>query len=266
MRTLPFAIGFLIWFSSGLLAQDPDTAREIQEIAKRVDEQMQAIDRLLLESSKPGSAEGQKQPKASLKSTLEQSAGVEQSLEELILKLTQMKNQSQSSSQDQQDDQQKQPQQQKDQGQKQEGQSKGQGQKPRDNQNPDFMQQRKPGEEPGQQQDPQQDPQGKNQPQKQGKEPGEKDSQGQPMPPGSKPDGTEKNSDSGQNRNGKSPADPDTAANQRGDGDGQWGQLQPYVNFLKNRGSPPKVPEKFRHYWEAYLKSQQNGAKGDGGK
>ena len=49
---------------------------------------------------------------------------------------------------------------------------------------------------------------------------------------------------------------------QRGQGDETWGELQPYVNFLKNRGSSPKVPEKYRKYWEAYLKGKQ----GSGGR
>jgi hypothetical protein len=31
------------------------------------------------------------------------------------------------------------------------------------------------------------------------------------------------------------------------------------MNFLKNRGSAPKVPEKYRKYWDAYLKQKPAG-------
>lgn len=71
------------------------------------------------------------------------------------------------------------------------------------------------------------------------------------------PDGPQPNADGGQNRKGNPPQDGSAGQANPGEGDAQWGQLQPYVNFLKNRGSPPKVPEKFRHYFEAYLKNQQ---------
>jgi hypothetical protein len=57
------------------------------------------------------------------------------------------------------------------------------------------------------------------------------------------------------------PPDSGTAPGRPGSGTDEWGQLQSYVNHLKNRGSPPKVQDKYRKFWEAYLKSR-----GDGGK
>jgi hypothetical protein len=63
-------------------------------------------------------------------------------------------------------------------------------------------------------------------------------------------------------RQGQAPNDGGTAPGQPGTGEEEWGKLQSYTNFLKNRGSPPKMQEKYRKFWEAYLKARnQDGNK-----
>jgi Skp family chaperone for outer membrane proteins len=218
---------------AALPAQGQDPTQEIQEIARRVDEQLREIDRLLLESSKPAGAEAR--PKELLRKTQEHSQGVEQGIDELIRKLNEMKNQSRSS-QDQQQDQQQRSQDQQRNGQQRPQQ--GRPQNRQDGTNPEFAPQ---GQRPdGQQQQQQQQQQGEPQ-----------------QPQGGQPLGPEANPDGGQNRPPSRPIESETGPGQPGQGEGEWGALQPYVNYLKNRGSMPKVPPKFQKYWDAYLKSKQ---------
>jgi hypothetical protein len=229
-----------------LPAQGIDPTQEIQEIARRVEEQLTEIDRLLLESGKKDQARSR--PKELLQQAKDLGKETEATIDDLIKKLTDMKNQggggSSSSQQDQQDPQQQQDQQQQQPQQQQ--QQRGQ-QNRRENQTPDFVRQPQQGQEQqqGQQQQPQ--PQGQQ--------------QQQPEPQGQRPQAGHETPDGGQNKTGNNQPEPELGPGNRGAGDESWGELQPYVNFLKNRGSPPKVPEKFRKYWEAYLK-QKPGAGG----
>ena len=110
-------------FASPLHAQDPDAARAIQELARKIDEQMKEIDRLLLETSKQKGGEAKAPPKESLSRTREQSQIVEKSIDELIQKLNQMKQQSSSSSSSDSQDQQKSQQQQQQEQQQQQQQN-----------------------------------------------------------------------------------------------------------------------------------------------
>jgi hypothetical protein len=221
---------------AGLLpAQGMDPAKEIQEIARAVEEQLQEIDRLLLESSKknqPRSA-----PRDRLDEAKEKSQAAADGIEKLIEKLNDMKNQGgggsgSSSGQPQQgqDGQQPRPQQ-------------GQSGARRENNTPDFVPQGepRPGEQPG------------------GQQPGE--GEAQPQPAKGNPSGGEQSPDGGENSVGRAPTESPTGPGNPGQGDGSWGELQPYLNFLRNRGTTPKVPEKFRKYWEAYLKQQRDGGK-----
>ncbi|MGE3172767.1 MAG: hypothetical protein AB7O97_09075 [Planctomycetota bacterium] len=233
MKHSPFRIVFALLGAvavggPGLMAQQ-DPSREIQELARRIDEQMQEIDRLLLESSKPQG--GDTAPKELLKRSREESQTVEQTIDELIVKLQEMQQSggggqgdSDQPSQGQQGGEQQQPQQ----GQ---NQSNGQPQNRRDSGNPEFMQQ----------------PDG--QPQHEGQ-------QGQDPQQGSQPQGGQENPSDGETMPGMQPPDDGTAPGQPGTDGGEWGNLQPYENFLRNRGSPPKVPEKYRKFWEAYLKAR----------
>jgi hypothetical protein len=267
-RTGPFAAVLLFVAFAGAAparAQNPDLVREIQEIATRIDQQLQEIDRLLLDSGKK--AQPREKPKDMLKTSHERSADVEAGIDALIQKLTEMKNQG-SSSQSQSGDQQQQDQQQQDQDQQgKQQQNKGQrGQQPRrENQTPNFVQQ-PPRDQQGQQQGQQQ-----NQPQGQQQQPGEQpqgEQPGQQPPPGQgNPLGGQDHQGPGENRTGNRQPEPDLGPGQAGQGEGSWGDLPPYVNFLKNRGSAPTtVPAKYRKYWEAYLKSKPGGAAGNGGK
>ena len=77
------------------------------------------------------------------------------------------------------------------------------------------------------------------------------------MGPDGKPLGGQESPSQGQNRPGQQKPDDPTGAANPGQGEGSWGELQSYTNFLKNRGASPKVPEKYRKYWEAYLKQKQ---------
>jgi hypothetical protein len=234
VKALLCLLGALI--AAALPAQDP---AELKRIVEKVDEELQAIDKLLQQSAKKV---GEEKPKDLLQQTNDRSKAVESGIDELIKKLEAMRKQGQGQSQS--DDQPKPQQDDKP------GQQPKPGKNRRDNQNPDFVQQ------------PQQSPQpGGEQPKPQGQQP-----QGQ-QPQGTNPqDGPEKSPDAGQNKPGNRQPEPNLGPGQRGAGDDSWGELQPYVNFLKNRGSPPKVPDKFRKYWEAYLKQKPDGSPGSGGK
>jgi hypothetical protein len=221
-------------------AQGGDPQQEIQELARRIDEQLKEIDRLLLESGKKN--QPRQKPKEMLQQSVERSRQVETGIDELIDKLNEMKNQGGGGeSQDQQQQQQQDQQQQQKPGGQQGGSQR------RDSQSPDFVKQpqqgeQKPGEQPGGQPEPGQ-PQG--QPPGQQQKPGE-----------GKPEGGQEDKGPGENRNGQAPPDQATGPGQPGQGSETWGELQGYTNALKNRGSMPKVPEKYRKYWEAYLKQK----------
>lgn len=263
IRFVAFLVAVVAPLAS-LRAQDPEAMREIQEIARRVDEQLQEIDRLLLESGKKGQARSK--PKDLLQQARQRSESVEGGIDELIDKLNQMKNQSgggsgqpdeDQQSQGQQGQQQQRQQQQQQQGQQSQGQQ-GQ-QNRRENQTPDLVDRRnREGQQQGEQQQGQQQPG-----QQQGQQP-QGQQQGQPQD--GKPEGGQESKDGGQNRPGSAPDDGGVGPANPATGDGTWGELQPYMNFMKNRGSrPPQVPEKFRKYWEAYLKQKQAGGAGSGG-
>jgi hypothetical protein len=256
-----FAATLLAAATTGRAQLDP--AREIQEIARAVEQQLQQIDELLLASGRKNQARSQ--PREMLQQARERAEAVEGGLDKLIEKLNQMKNQGggggspedqQNQRNQQQQDQQDQQQRQQD-GQQQDGRQRNR----RENQTPDFVQQPQAGEQQGQQQ-----PQQQGQPQ-----PGEQQPS-QPQPQPGDPRGGQENPDGGANQRGNQQPEPETGPGNPGTGDGGWGELQPYMNFLKNRGSrPPAVPEKYRKYWEAYLKQKQGagnsgGTRGSGGR
>ena len=222
-------------------AQGGDPTREIQEIARRVDEQLQEIDRLLLESGKKG--QERSKPKELLQQARERSEAAEEGIDKLIEKLQQMK--SQSSSQSGQEGEQSSGQQQQQQQSQSGQQPQGQGNR-RENQTPDFVQQPKEG---GQDQ----------QPKPGGEQPGGQQQQQQQQRPDGQPQGGQEQPTGGENTRGNRPEQTPDGPGNPGQGEGTWGELQPYTNFLKNRGSAPKVPEKYRKYYEAYLKQKQAG-------
>jgi hypothetical protein len=230
-------------------AQQQDPMHEIQEIARRIDEQMQEIDRLLLESGKKNQSRAR--PKELLDQAHTSSKSAEDGIDTLIDLLNKMKGQSSSSSSQsqQQQDQQQDEQDQQSQGQKQHQQGQ---RNRRENKTPEFTERQRPqqGEQKQGQQPQGQQPQG--------------EQQSKPNPQGD-PKGGQETPDGGQNARGNHQPEPQTGPGSPGTGEGSWGELQPYMNFLKNRGSqPPDVPEKFRKYWEAYLKQQQAAGKGGG--
>jgi hypothetical protein len=256
----PFAcVAAWLGLAPALPAQG-DPIREIQEIARAVDEQLQEIDRLLLESGKK--SQPRQKPKELLQQAGERSQAVEDGIDTLIEKLQQMKNQGGggSSSSDQQPDPNQQNQDQGQQGQQPKPQ--GQGQRNRnENKTPDIAP--RPGEKPGGEQPGGEQPGGEK-PQGQGQQP--QPGEGTCPKPGGdgQPQGGEETKDGGKNTTGNRQIEPETGPGTAGSGEGSWGELQPYMNFLKNRGSPPpQVPEKFRKYYEAWLK-QNPGAGGQG--
>lgn len=218
---------------------------EIKEIAEAVDKQLKEIDRLLLESGKKGQARSA--PKEMLEQAAESSKAAEDGIDKLIEKLSEMSQQSSSSSSSSSQQQQQQDQQQQQQSQQQQGQP----QNRRENQNPEFVQQPQQGQEQ-QQGQPQEQQQGQDQQGQQEQE--QEGADGQPR------GGTEQR-DGGENRVGNQPPQGATDAGKPGTGAGEWGGLQPYLNFLKNRGASPKVPAKYRRYYEAYLKNKAKGGK-----
>jgi Skp family chaperone for outer membrane proteins len=225
---LPLAI------ATTLPAQGQDPREEIKEIARSIDQQLQEIDKLLLESSKKNQARAT--PKDLLQKAHERSTTAESGIDQLIEKLNEMKQRSQSSSQGEQ---QQQPQDQQQGQQPKDQQGQGQ-QNRRENQNPDFVKQPPQGQKPGQ-------PKPNGQQQK----PDQKPSNG-------RPEGGQESPGPGENTRGNRQIEPDLGAPNPGQGSENWGELQPYANFLKNRGSvPTKVPEQYRKYWEAYLRQKQ---------
>ncbi|MEC8651144.1 MAG: hypothetical protein VXY92_01155 [Planctomycetota bacterium] len=219
---------------------------EIKEIAEAVDRQLKEIDRLLLESGKKG--QSRKAPKEMLEQAAEGSKIAEDGIDKLIEKLSEMSQQSSSSSSSSSSQQQQQQQQQR----QQQGEQQQQQQNRRENQTPEFVQQPQEGDPQQQQQEGQQQ-----EGQQQEQQPGEQ----QPSPEGGKPEGGEEQRAQGENRPGNNPSQDPTGPGKPGAGAGEWGGLQPYLNFLKNRGASPKVPEKFRRYYEAYLKNKAKGGK-----
>ena len=209
---------------------------EIKEIADAVDKQLKEIDRLLMESGKKGQA--RKAPKEMLEQAAESSRIAEDGIDKLIEKLSEMSQQSSSSSSSS-----SQQQQQEQQQQQQQQQQQGQQQNRRENQTPEFVQQPQQGEQQQQQQ-------------QQGQQEGQ-----QQQPQGGQPQDGQEQQSAGENRTGNNPPQDPTGEGQRGSGAQEWGGLQRYLNFLKNRGTTPKVPEKFRRYHEAYLKRKAAGGK-----
>jgi hypothetical protein len=225
--SLPFLL-----CAARLSAQDP--AEEIKQIVQRIDEQMRTIDQWLLESAKKGEAASKGHDL--LQKGQQHSDKVVEGIDELIQKLQQMRQQSQRQSQSQDQDQQQQDQQQQ-----QQQRQRNQQNRPRnENERQEFVQQ-EPQE--GQQQQPQQ-------------------GQPQPQPGRQNPDGPEASREPGENRPGNQPPDNGTEKVAPGTGDGTWGELPTYANFLKSKGSAPKVPEKFRKYYEGYLKEEAGKGKG----
>ena len=243
-------VAFLAMLGAPGLRAQGDPTQEILELARQVDEQLREVDRLLLESSNRNQQTAA--PKDLLERSMEHNAAATDGIERLIEKLTEMKNSGGGGqSQQQQDQQQQQQQQQQQDGQQQQQQQGGQQQNRRENNAPDFAEQPKPGEQQGEQQQGQQDGQ-----QPEGGKPGE---QGNPQ-------GGKEKITPGMNRDGNSPPENATGPGQRGEGSESWGELQPYLNSLKNRGSTPKVPQKYRKYWEAYLKNKKGSDKSGGGR
>jgi hypothetical protein len=235
----PFLISILAAaaLTTNLPGQRQDPARELQEIARRVEEQLQEIDRLLLESGKQG--QGREKPRELLQRAKQRSDDATVGIDQLIEKLQDMKSKGSGQGEPQPGDEPRDGQGQPDPSDGQSSPSQGKsGGKRRENATPDFQQQQQPEQQSGTKPEP-----GQGQPQPQEQRAGQAQAgQETPLPP----DGP-----SGQ----PVPADP-TAAGQPGQGEGSWGNLQEYEAILKNRGSRPKVPEKFRKYWEAYLKQK----------
>lgn len=236
MRRIQLSVAVFLAAASGLCAQGRDPMHEIQEIARSVEQQLQEIDRLLLESGKANQARAQ--PTQMLDQARERGQAVQDGIDKLIEKLNEMKNQGGGGSPSEEE----QSQQPKDgQGQGQGQPQQGQPQNRRENGTPDFVQQ------PQQQDQPQ--------PQPGGTEP-------QPaQPQQGQPQGGQDAQTAAENRPGNRPPESATGPGQNPQGEEGWGELQPYVNFLKNRGSSPKVPERYRKYWEAYLKQKQGSGK-----
>ena len=239
---------------SALRAQG-DPVEEIKEIARSIDEQLREIDRLLLESGKK--EQQRRVPKDLLQQARDRGQAVEDGIDKLIEKLNEMKGKGGGGGGSQNESQQSQPQDGQ-QGQGQDGQPQDQRQQGqpgarRENQTPDYVQQPQQGEQQGGQEG-----QGQK-PQPQGQQPGGQE--GGKAQPNGQPGGGPDSPSGGQNQPGSKPPGSETGPGQPGTGEGSWGELQPYLNFLRNRGATPQVQEKYRKYYEAYLKNKRSGGK-----
>ena len=224
-----------------------DPTEEIKEIARNIDKQLKEIDELLRESGRKGQT--RTKPKELLEKASESSLTVQDGIDKLIEKLNEMKQQGGKGqpSQDPQDSQDSQSGQQGEQRQDnpQDGQQPQGQQQRRENEGPQFVQQPGEGQKPGEQ----------NQPA--GQEPQNQQANGRQDQPLNGKD----SSAPGQNAPGKNQPNSPTGPGKPGTGAAGWGDLQPYLNFLRNRGASPKVPQKFRKYYEAYLKNKAKGSK-----
>lgn len=71
------------------------------------------------------------------------------------------------------------------------------------------------------------------------------------------PTGDREVPDPGEQRTGAPPTPDPTGPGQPGAGEAGWGELPPYLQFLRHRGSRPRMPDAFRKFYEAYLKAEQ---------
>lgn len=232
-------------FATGLKAQGPDPA-ELKRILEGVEQQLAEIDRLLLESSVnkgrglADAAEQAGQAADRMKDLLNQSQQASEKavsgMDELIKKLLEMSRQGGGGGGG---------------GQPMPGNSSGQGGQQKEpgqrqeNETPDFQQRQEAGQEPGQQP-------GQNQMQPGGEQP----QSGQPQD-GSQPSGPDQATGAGENRQGQDPTSGATGDPSKTGGAERWGDLPPYLQFLRSRGSPPQVPAKYRKVYEQWLKRQR---------
>lgn len=211
-------------------AQDEDPRAKIKELAQKVADELQNVDRLLLQrerGSQQGAREAMERARAGIQKLLDESKQGQQEaakgIDELIAEIQKMQSKSSQSSESSESEgsqqSQRPPNQESSQQQREQGQ--------RDQtQTPDHIrqdgQQPKPGE---QKPDPHGEPKG-NQPE---------EGKGQQV------------------RGGKIP-ESETERTQRDGRSEEWGGLPKYLQFLQGRGGLPEVPEKYRKFLEAYMK------------
>ncbi len=74
-------------------------------------------------------------------------------------------------------------------------------------------------------------------------------------------DGPQRQDEPGTNRENATPEASDTEQVERDADASAWGRLQMYEQMLKTRGGPPRIPDKYRRYYEAFLERARKQAK-----
>lgn len=78
------------------------------------------------------------------------------------------------------------------------------------------------------------------------------------------PRGGREERDRGRNRPaGSRPEDPTQRVPPNRDAQ-NWGNLPKYLEFLKTRGGSPEIPERYRKFYEAFLKRSRKAGSGGG--
>lgn len=218
------------------LAAAPLTAQiggqeTVKKILDDVDEQMQEIDRLLLESARAeegGGAPPTEAVREKVQRSRESQERVVRGIDKLLDELQRMAQQSQSSGGSSSD------QQQRDQ------QGRQQGEQPR----------RQPGERE-QTQTPDMVDQGSRPEQQQGEQRAQAEEQQGP----DRADGPRQSDEPGRNvEQGRRPENATERVDRDATTEGDWGRLPPYARFLHSRGGAPDVPARYRRLYEAWQK------------
>ncbi len=220
MRRVASRAGFawLVLTAVPLAAQIDDPRERLKDISRRIAEEMQEIDKLLLQRDAAGAGERIERAAKQMQELLDQAQQsqdrVVQGIDELIRQIEQMQ---------------------------QPGSGSGDGERSeRPSQQPQDGQRPRPG-----QREQTQTPDHVNQQRQQGQ---------QPQQQGQQPTGPEESKQPGQNQPGGQPPEAGTEQVPRAGDTETWGNLPPYLHFLQGRGGTPEVSERYRKQVEAFLK------------
>jgi hypothetical protein len=203
-------------------AQDEDPRAKIKELAQKIAEELQNVDKLLLQREAGGARAAMDRASSGMAKLLEESkrgqAGASQGIADLIAELDKLRSQSSQSSDSDSDS----GSQSQNRPQPQDGQQRRESGQRDQTKTADLIQQ-------GQTQPP-------------------------PKPDGTDPKGGQEAQIPPQQTRGQELPDGATERVQREAEAAEWGSLPKYLQYLQRRGGMPEVPEKYRKFLEAYVK------------
>lgn len=215
-----------------------EAEQKIQQLLGKIRSEMAEIDRLLLQTSSREGAKGAQQAlkrsAAEIQKLIEQSKNSQDSvvknIDELIQELQKM---SQQRSQ-----------------QPQEGETGDPSERPQPGQ-------QSPERQRAQQREGVQTPEMVEQQRQQQQQQQGKQQQGQPQPGERDPQGNQKDPLQARQQPGKTPPGQGEEKVDRPGDTQRWGVLPKYLEFMHSRGGMPEVPEKYRRFYESYLKQDR---------